>query len=85
MFKAVVGDDVYKQDPTVIELEAKVAAMFGMERDFPFWNNGQSNCDKITYNQGTIMDKYAHVYHYEGGGASFNSGVSCCLLDGTPE
>jgi threonine aldolase len=31
MFKAEVGDDVYKQDPTVIELEAKVAAMFGME------------------------------------------------------
>jgi threonine aldolase len=30
MFKAVVGDDVYKQDPTVIELE-EVAAMFGME------------------------------------------------------
>jgi threonine aldolase len=36
MFKAEVGDDVYKQDPTVIELEAKVAAMFGMEEDcFP--------------------------------------------------
>jgi threonine aldolase len=30
MFKAVVGDDVYKQDPTVIELEAKLQ-MFGME------------------------------------------------------
>jgi threonine aldolase len=29
MFKAEVGDDVYKQDPTVIELEAKVAAMYG--------------------------------------------------------
>jgi len=31
MFQAEVGDDVYKQDPTVIELEAKVAEMFGME------------------------------------------------------
>jgi threonine aldolase len=31
MFKAEVGDDVYKQDPTVIQLEAKVAEMFGME------------------------------------------------------
>jgi len=29
-----------------------------------------------------IADKWAHVYNYEGGGASFNSGVSCCLLDG---
>ena len=26
MFQAKVGDDVYKQDPTVIELEAKVAS-----------------------------------------------------------
>lgn len=30
-----------------------------------------------------ICDKYAHVYNYEGGGVSFNSGVSCKLLDGT--
>jgi threonine aldolase len=29
-----------------------------------------------------IADKYAHIYNYEGGGVSFNSGVSCCLLDG---
>jgi threonine aldolase len=29
-----------------------------------------------------IADKWAHVYNYEGGGVSFNSGVSCKLLDG---
>jgi threonine aldolase len=29
-----------------------------------------------------ICDKYSHIYHYEGGGASFNSGVSCCLVEG---
>jgi threonine aldolase len=29
-----------------------------------------------------ICDKYAHIYNYESGGASFNSGVSCRLLDG---
>jgi threonine aldolase len=34
MFKAVVGDDVYKQDPTVIELEAKVAAMLAWQDFF---------------------------------------------------
>ena len=31
MFHAEVGDDVYRQDPTVIELEVRVAEMFGME------------------------------------------------------
>ncbi|HAI39453.1 MAG TPA: threonine aldolase, partial [Maribacter sp.] len=25
---------------------------------------------------------YAHIYNYEGGGVSFNSGVSCRLVDG---
>lgn len=31
MFNAEVGDDVYKQDPTVIELEDTIAQLFGME------------------------------------------------------
>jgi threonine aldolase len=29
MFEAVVGDDVYGEDPTLNELEARVAEMFG--------------------------------------------------------
>jgi threonine aldolase len=29
-----------------------------------------------------FCDKWAHVYNYEGGGAAFNSGVSCKLIDG---
>lgn len=31
MFEAVIGDDVYGEDPTVNELEKKVAEMFGKE------------------------------------------------------
>ena len=31
MFNAKVGDDVYKQDPTVNELEETLADLFGME------------------------------------------------------
>jgi len=31
MFNAKVGDDVYKQDPTVQKLQEKVADLFGME------------------------------------------------------
>ena len=87
MFNAKVGDDVYKQDPTVIELEAKVASIFGMEAAlfFPSGTMANQTAIKLHTNPGDqlIADKYAHVYHYEGGGASFNSGVSCCLLEGT--
>ena len=32
MFKAKVGDDVYGEDPTVKELENKIADYFGMEK-----------------------------------------------------
>lgn len=87
MFKAEVGDDVYKQDPTVNELEAVVAVLFGMEAAlfFPSGTMANQTALKLHTQPGeqVICDKYAHIYHYEGGGASFNSGVSCCLLDGS--
>jgi len=86
MFRADVGDDVYKQDPTVIELEARVAEMFGMEAGLFFPSGTMANQTAIKLHtqpgEQLIADKWAHVYNYEGGGASFNSGVSCCLLDG---
>jgi threonine aldolase len=87
MFQAKVGDDVYKQDPTVNALEEKVAAMFGMEAAlfFPSGTMANQTGIKLHTNPGEqiICDKYSHIYHYEGGGASFNSGVSCCLVDGS--
>lgn len=86
MFQAQVGDDVYKQDPTVIALETMVAQIFGMEAALFFPSGTMANQTAIKLHtqpgEQLIADKYAHVYNYEGGGASFNSGVSCCLLDG---
>ena len=86
MFQAEVGDDVYKQDPTVIALENMVAQIFGMEAALFFPSGTMANQTAIKLHtqpgEQLIADKYAHVYNYEGGGASFNSGVSCKLLDG---
>ncbi len=86
MFQAQVGDDVYKQDPTVIALENMVAQIFGLEAALFFPSGTMANQTAIKLHtqpgEQLIADKYAHVYNYEGGGASFNSGVSCCLLDG---
>ena len=86
MFSAKVGDDVYKQDPTVNALEEKVAEMFGMESAlfFPSGTMANQTAIKLHTNPGEqiICDKWSHIYHYEGGGASFNSGVSCNLVDG---
>ncbi|PPK95778.1 L-threonine aldolase [Nonlabens xylanidelens] len=86
MFQAEVGDDVYKEDPTVNELERRVAEMFGMEDALFFPTGSMANQAAIKMHtqpgEQLICDKYAHVFNYEGGGASFNSGVSCRLLDG---
>lgn len=86
MMKAQVGDDVYKEDPTVNELERRVAKMFGMEEALFFPTGSMANQAAIKLHtqpgEQLICDKYAHVYNYEGGGVSFNSGVSCKLIDG---
>jgi len=86
MFRSKVGDDVYKQDPTVNELEEMVANIFGMEAAlfFPSGTMANQTAIKLHTNPGeqVICDKWAHIFHYEGGGASFNSGVSCNLVDG---
>lgn len=86
MFRAKVGDDVYKQDPTVNELEETVASLFGREAAlfFPSGTMANQAAIKLHTNPGeqVICDKWAHIFHYEGGGASFNSGVSCALVDG---
>ena len=86
MMSAEVGDDVFKDDPSVNALEEKVASLFGMDAAlfFPSGTMANQAAIKLHTNPGDqlICDKYAHVYNYEGGGVSFNSGVSCKLVDG---
>jgi threonine aldolase len=86
MMQAKVGDDVFKQDPTVNELEELVAEVFGMEAAlfFPSGTMANQTAIKLLTQPGDelIADHYAHIYNYEGGGVSFNSGVSCRLITG---
>lgn len=86
MFNAKVGDDVYKTDPTVNLFEETVADLFGMEAAlfFPSGTMANQTAIKLHTNPGEqiICDKYSHIFNYEAGGASFNSGVSCNLVDG---
>ncbi len=87
MMHAEVGDDVYKEDPSVNKLEAKLASMFGMDSALFFPSGSMANQAAIKMHtqpgEQLIADKWAHVYNFEGGGVSFNSGVSCKLVDGS--
>jgi threonine aldolase len=86
MMHAKVGDDVFKSDPTVNALQEKTAKLFGMEDAlfFPSGTMANQTAIKLHTQPGDklICDTYAHVYNYEGGGAAFNSGVTCKLIDG---
>lgn len=86
MMQAKVGDDVYKEDETVNLLEKRIADMFDkpMALFFPSGTMANQTAIKLHTQPGeqVICDKYAHIFNYEGGGASFNSGVSCKLING---
>ncbi len=84
MFTACVGDDVFGEDPTVNELEVKLARMFGMEAGLYVSSGTMSNqiAIKVHTRPGddVICDFLAHIYQYEGGGIAFNSGCSVSLI-----
>lgn len=86
MWSAKVGDDVFGEDESINELEAKAAAMFGMEAGIFCPSGTMTNQIAIKcFTQPLdelIADQTAHVYRYEGGGIAFNSGVSTRLLNG---
>ncbi|XP_065657212.1 L-allo-threonine aldolase [Hydra vulgaris] len=73
MMKAAVGDDVYKEDPTVNELEKFCADLFGMEKALyvPSGTMGNLLCLMAHVNgrgEEIIIGAKQHVYCYEQGG-----------------
>jgi len=86
MFHAEVGDDVFGEDPTVIALEKKVAKLFGKEAALFCPSGTMTNqiAIKVHTQPGdeVLCDVTAHIYNYEGGGISFNSGAQAKLLPG---
>ena len=91
---AIVGDDVYSDDPTVNELERTVAAILGKE-DAVFVPTGTMS-NQIALRTHTepgdtvVVHEEAHIVRHELGGAAHNSGVTLAALQGpygtfTPE
>jgi threonine aldolase len=78
MMKASVGDDVFREDPTINLLEKKVAALFGMEAALYCASGTMSNQVAISSHtrpgDEVICEQEAHVYIYEGGGIAYNAG-----------
>ncbi len=79
MYEAEVGDDVYKEDPTVNELQEYVADLFGKEAALFVPSGVMAN--QISLNVLTspgdeiICERDAHIFHYESGSPAALSGV----------
>lgn len=84
MRSAEVGDDVFGEDPTVIQLESRLARMFGHEAGLFCPSGTMTNQIAIQAHtrrgDEVICHENAHIYNYEGGGIARNSGASCKLV-----
>src|SRR3954464_8909244 len=80
MAEAEVGDDVYREDPTVNALEERVAAMFGHEAALfvPSGTMGNQIGLRLVCEPGqeVLGDADAHVFTYEMGAAAALFGLS---------
>jgi threonine aldolase len=86
MMQAAVGDDVFREDPTVNALEIETASYFGMEAGLfcptgTMTNQIAIKCHTQPGNE-IICEENSHVYVYEGGGIAFNSGCQVRPLAG---
>ncbi|HEY7312705.1 MAG TPA: low-specificity L-threonine aldolase [Gemmataceae bacterium] len=86
MHAAEVGDDVFRDDPTVRRLEEHVADLLGKEAALFVPSGTMSNqiCVKAHTQPGDelLCDVNCHIYNYEAGGPARLSGVTCHTLDG---
>lgn len=84
MATAIVGDDVYQDDPTIKELEDLAAIMTGKEASL-FVTSGTMGNQLSIYTQTSrgdeiIVGSSAHIKNYEVGASAVISGVSYHLI-----
>jgi len=84
MAKAVVGDDVLGDDPTVIVLQEKIASMLGKEAGLFVPSGTMSNIvatrTHTSPGDEIVTEAHSHVYRYEGGAFAALSGCSIALV-----
>lgn len=86
MYEAEVGDDVFKEDPTVNKLEEYTADLLGKEAALFVSSGVMANqvCLNVLTNPGdeVICERDAHIFNYESGSPAAISGIQLCPVDG---
>ena len=86
MYEAEVGDDVFKEDPTINELEEFVADLFNKEAALFVSSGVMGNqlslkLSTIPHDE-VICEKNSHIFNYESGSAAALSGVQLHPVEG---
>lgn len=86
MYSAEVGDDVYKEDPTVRELEETAAEILGKEAALFVTSGTQGNqIAVLTHSrpgQELLLEEESHIFYYESGAVAALAGVQTRTIPG---
>lgn len=86
MYEAEVGDDVFKEDPTVNKLEEYAAELLGKEAALFVTSGVMGNqiCLNVLTNPGdeVICERDAHIFNYESGSPAKLSGIQLFPIEG---
>src|SRR2546421_2079948 len=91
MYDAELGDDVYREDPTINRLQERTAALLGMEAALFVPSGTMGNLVAVLTHcrrgDEIILGDESHMFHYEGGNSSVLGGTAMhpvpSALDGT--
>jgi threonine aldolase len=77
MMSAPLGDDVFREDPTTLELEQRAASLCGLEAGLFCASGTMTNQLAMRTHlrplESAVIDHRGHIYAYEAGGVSFHS------------
>ncbi|MEC2072177.1 threonine aldolase family protein [Alkalihalophilus marmarensis] len=86
MYRAEVGDDVYKEDPTVRRLEELASQMLGKEDALFVTSGTQGNQIAVLTHcrsgNEVLLEQDSHIFYYEGGAISAFAGVQTRTIPG---
>jgi threonine aldolase len=89
MAGAIVGDDVYEEDPTVRQLEERVADLLSKESGLFVASGTMGNLTALLTHGGrgdeVIVGHLAHTFLYEGGGSAGLGSLHAAVLQNTAE
>jgi len=86
MYRAEVGDDVYREDPTVRELEELGARKLGFPAGLFMASGTMGNLvallTHVQKGDEVYLEAESHIYYYEAGGLSALAGALPCPIPG---